>query len=47
METERISGEKQPPCWCTQVNFDAGLLARIPADAKDRACICPACAQAR
>jgi hypothetical protein len=47
MEVERSTGEKQPPCWCTQVDFGAELLARVPQDAKDRACICPACARAR
>jgi hypothetical protein len=46
MEVERLTGEKQPPCWCTQVDFGAGLLAQVPPRAKDRACICPACARA-
>jgi hypothetical protein len=47
MEAERITGEKQPPCWCLQVDFGAELLARVPADAKGSACICPACARPR
>jgi hypothetical protein len=47
MELERVTGEKQPPCWCTQVDFHAELLARVPQDAKNRACICPACARPR
>jgi len=47
MERERITGEEQPPCWCTQVNFTADLLAQVPPDAKDRACICAVCARAR
>lgn len=46
MERERTTGEKQPPCWCTQVAFPQNLLARVPADAKARACICEACARA-
>ena len=46
MEAERASGQPQPPCWCTQVAFEADLLARVPADARRLACICPACAAA-
>jgi hypothetical protein len=39
----------QPPgasgteCWCARVRFDAGLLARVPAAAQGRACICQRC----
>jgi hypothetical protein len=47
MEIERVTGDKQPPCWCTQVDFTADLISRVPADAKDRACICLACARPR
>lgn len=46
MERERTSGQKQPPCWCTQVDFSADLLARVPASAHAQACVCAACAQA-
>jgi len=46
MEVERATGVKQPPCWCTETSFDAALLAGIPAQARDKACICVACAQA-
>jgi hypothetical protein len=46
MELERITGEKQPPCWCTQADFSTDLLARVPQEARDRACICAACAKA-
>ena len=45
MEVERISGQKQPPCWCTQADFSADLLAQIPAESKNKACVCAACAQ--
>lgn len=45
MEAQRASGVKQPPCWCTQVKFDAALLSRLPEQARGRACICAACAQ--
>jgi hypothetical protein len=46
IELERITGEKQPPCWCMQADFSAELLARVPQEAKNRACICPVCAKA-
>ena len=29
MEVERATGVKQPPCWCSQVKFEAALLSRI------------------
>ncbi|MEJ8840423.1 cysteine-rich CWC family protein [Ramlibacter sp. AN1133] len=45
MELERETGVKQQACWCTQVAFGAELLARVPAEAQRRACICPACAR--
>jgi hypothetical protein len=43
-EQARVSGEAQPACWCTAVHFSPGLLARVPAEAQRRACICAACA---
>jgi hypothetical protein len=45
METQRATGEAQPPCWCTQMDFTAELLARVPDAARRAACICPACAR--
>ena len=45
MEIQRATGEAQPPCWCTQLAFDAELLARVPDEAQRRACICAACAR--
>ncbi|MDT7929092.1 cysteine-rich CWC family protein [Tepidimonas sp.] len=39
----RTSGEPQPPCWCTRAPFSAELLARIPAAARGKACVCAAC----
>jgi hypothetical protein len=44
MEVERATGVKQEACWCTQVDFSAELLTRVPADAQRKACICAACA---
>lgn len=46
MEIEKASGVAQPPCWCSRVQFDAALLASIPAAAQNLACLCPGCAQA-
>ncbi|HSV35279.1 MAG TPA: cysteine-rich CWC family protein [Ramlibacter sp.] len=45
MEVERASGVKQPPCWCTQVDFSRELLERVPTPAQGLACICAACAK--
>lgn len=46
LETERATGVKQGPCWCTRARFDAALLARVPAAARHLACICARCAGA-
>jgi hypothetical protein len=47
MEIERATGEKQPPCWCMQVDFGAELIARVPPQQQGVACICAACARPR
>ncbi|MBC7435618.1 MAG: cysteine-rich CWC family protein [Bdellovibrionales bacterium] len=44
MEVERETGLEQPPCWCMTASFDAAALARIPLEARDKTCICAACA---
>jgi hypothetical protein len=31
------------PCWCTTVRIPDELLARVPAEARNRACICRKC----
>ncbi len=38
--------ESTRPCWCAGECFPAGLLARVPAQARNRACICKACVEA-
>ena len=43
MEVQKETGEQQPPCWCTQVDFTADLLASLPKEAQGLACICAAC----
>jgi hypothetical protein len=45
MEVAHSTGAPAQPCWCTQVDFSAGLLARVPAPAQRLACICAACAR--
>jgi hypothetical protein len=45
MEVEKATGEKQPPCWCTQVDFSADLLAKVPREQQRLACICAECAR--
>jgi hypothetical protein len=44
MQAQHDSGQPQPPCWCTRADFTAELLARVPGAARDRACVCAACA---
>jgi hypothetical protein len=44
METERATGQKQPPCWCTRAAFAPDLLAQLPPAVQGQACICQACA---
>ena len=44
MEVERVTGQKQPPCWCTKRQFDDALLARIPVEKRHLACVCADCA---
>lgn len=44
MEIELETGVKQPPCWCMAVKFDANVLARVPSEKRNLACICADCA---
>jgi hypothetical protein len=44
MEAEKATGQPQPDCWCTQVDFSSDLLAQVPQAARGRSCICAACA---
>ncbi|MDO5692923.1 MAG: cysteine-rich CWC family protein [Pseudomonadota bacterium] len=45
METERATGQPQPPCWCTGVAFPPALLEQVPRAERGQACICRACAE--
>ena len=45
MEQARLTGQPaNQPCWCTQANFSAELLSRVPEAARRQACICARCA---
>jgi len=33
------------PCWCVQEDFPAELLARVPENLRNRACVCRSCVQ--
>jgi len=39
----RVLCHNQCECWCARQSFPRELLDRVPAEAKDRACICAAC----
>ncbi|HVZ42236.1 MAG TPA: cysteine-rich CWC family protein [Ramlibacter sp.] len=43
MEVEKQTGVKQPPCWCTKVDFSDDLVNAVPLAARGLACICAAC----
>ena len=44
MAQASLTGEVAAPCWCVNVSFSPELLARVPAAAQRKACICLACA---
>lgn len=44
MQIERETGVAQGPCWCTTAVFDHAVLERVPAEARQLACICARCA---
>lgn len=31
------------PCWCDKIEIPDAVLARLPADLRDRACVCRNC----
>ncbi|WP_166358549.1 cysteine-rich CWC family protein [Pseudomonas akapageensis] len=33
------------PCWCFEVSIAPGVLEALPAELRDKACLCPRCAQ--
>lgn len=34
------------PCWCRNLTISPEVLAKVPADQRNLACICPRCAAA-
>lgn len=32
------------PCWCFSETFDPAVLAALPEEVRDKACLCPRCA---
>lgn len=32
-------------CWCYGVSIDPAVLQALPAELRDKSCLCPACAQ--
>ncbi len=43
MEVAKATGQPIAKCWCVNVSFSAELLAKVPAAAQNKACICQAC----
>jgi hypothetical protein len=43
MEVAKATGQPIAECWCVNVSFSAELLAKVPAAAQKKACICQAC----
>ncbi len=33
------------PCWCAEIVIPAELIARVPPESRDRACICRLCVE--
>jgi hypothetical protein len=33
------------PCWCFSVSIDPAVLEALPAELRDKSCLCPRCAQ--
>ena len=38
------TGDLTSACWCRTARISPEMLARVPADQKMKACLCPACA---
>jgi hypothetical protein len=44
MEISKATGKPQEPCWCFSVVFSPELLAQVPTEAQQKACVCEKCA---
>jgi len=40
----KATGKPPEACWCMPVTFSAELLAQVPAEAQNKACVCAKCA---
>jgi len=40
------AGVSKGPCWCWRLKFPDALLARVPAESRNKACICCDCVTA-
>jgi hypothetical protein len=38
--------EGKTSCWCFEATIAPEVIARVPAEARDRACVCRGCASA-
>ena len=43
-EIAKATGKPQEPCWCFSVVFSPELLAQVPTEAQQKACVCEKCA---
>lgn len=43
MEQARQSGQEAGTCWCVTAQISPALIAQIPSEARNKACICAAC----
>jgi len=44
MEAAKLKVQDVAACWCLTVDFSPELIARVPAAAQRKACICQSCA---
>jgi hypothetical protein len=42
----KVAGADAAACWCMSVEIAPAVLEQIPEAARDRACVCAACARA-
>ncbi len=40
------AGKRIEACWCYRVSFPEQLKTRVPAELRERACVCRACVEA-
>jgi hypothetical protein len=40
-----VAGGEIETCWCAKVAIPAEVLERVPAEARDKSCVCAACAR--